>query len=110
MLDGVIQNGDAGWKIIAQHAKGDLYVAMMVRMRNTIPPYGSSTTASALADLDLRHTMLEPRLDEWREHADASFAQVQDLASENPQFAFANPVVASAITSSQVTRTGVASR
>jgi hypothetical protein len=34
ILDDVIQNGDAGWKHVAEAAKADLFMGMVVRMRS----------------------------------------------------------------------------
>jgi hypothetical protein len=65
LLDEVIHAGDATFAPIATKAKAGLLVAMVVRMRNSIPPITATTVGPALAQHDQAHAALEPKLAAW---------------------------------------------
>ena len=85
MLDEVIANGDAGRQIVAEHAKGDLYVGLAVRLRNTVPPIGPLTTGPALKIHDDAHDALEPSARAWVEAGGRAFTEVEHIASIHPE-------------------------
>lgn len=85
MLDEVIAQGDARPQIIAEHAKGDLYVALAVRLRNTVPPVGPLSAGPALKIHDAAHAVLEPSAQAWVAAADQAFTQVEQIATIHPE-------------------------
>jgi hypothetical protein len=79
ILDQVMQVSDPAQQIIAAQAKGDVYDAMVVRMRNT------------------GRNGLEAQLAPWSRAANAAYADATRIAKQHPELANANPVVASAV-------------
>jgi hypothetical protein len=65
LLDQAIQSHDPVLMPAAMKARRDLYVAMAVRMRNSIPPITSTTVGPALAAHDEAHDELERKLTVW---------------------------------------------
>jgi hypothetical protein len=83
ILDDLMRGDDAAYQIIAAQSKGDLLDAMVVRMRNT----GAGA--------------LEPQLAAWLADGDAAFREALRVAKLHPELATTNPVVASAVHSSE---------
>lgn len=115
MYDAIIVNGDPAYRIIAEQAKGDLYQALVVRMRNTIPrsPTGSSGDAfeAAVDNWQWSHAALERKLEPWLMQADFCFDHIARLGDENPAIVARNPVLAHDVrTARNARRLGVASR
>lgn len=76
ILDNVIRVGDPHWKVIAEDAKRDLYVGMIVRERATVP--GSDVAA---------RSTLEPKLARWQSDAQDAIAAIEQLRHANPRLA-----------------------
>lgn len=85
LLDGVIVAGDAYWKVIAEDAKRDLYVGMIVRERASIP------SGDRVA-----HDALEPKLAPWQEDTSQAIAAIARLTREDPALSGRDPVIARA--------------
>jgi hypothetical protein len=83
ILDQLMQGSDPTYQILAAQAKGDLYDAMVVRIRNT----GRSN--------------LEPQLAPWSQAAAVAYAEAVRVAKLHPDLIDGNPVVASAVRWSQ---------
>jgi hypothetical protein len=98
LLDEVIAAGDPTARILAAHAKGELYTSLRVRMLATIPTGDATTEGAALRDS--RKAMLEPQLAPWADEANTAFARVVELAKANPKL-LANPVVRTAVDTSK---------
>lgn len=69
LLDEVIKANDATLSPIAQKARVDLLVSMVVRMRNSIPPITMQTVGAPLAEHDQAHAALEPKIKPWLDAA-----------------------------------------
>ncbi len=65
LLDGVIAANDPVWSSVATKAKANLYLSMVIRARNSIPPITMQTVGQALADHDAAHAALEPKIKSW---------------------------------------------
>jgi hypothetical protein len=65
LLDQAIQSHDPVLMPAAMKARRDLYIAMAVRMRNSIPPITPTTVGPALAAHDEAHDELERKLTVW---------------------------------------------
>jgi hypothetical protein len=110
LLDEVAASGDPRWQIVALHAEGDLLGQMTRRMLDTVPPPGAGATQSAVALHDSRVQLLQSNLQPWVDRAHQAFAQVDQLARENPQLA-TNQLVGNAVADSRhKLTTGVATR
>jgi hypothetical protein len=92
-LDDVVAHGSPPWKIQALYAKGDLLFGLQTRLRNSIPAITADTSLDAARAIEQRHRALDPLLAPWQARALAAFAQVADIARENPPLASANPVL-----------------
>ncbi len=97
LLDGVIAAGDLTAKLIAEHAKGELYTSMAIRMKSTIP---AASDAASIALHDSRVSILDTLLAPWRDSANAAFEHVVAIAKANPELV-KNPVVKTAVAASQ---------
>lgn len=69
MLDEVIKANDTTLSPIAQKARVDLLISMVVRMRNSIPPITMQTVGTALQEHDSAHAALEPKIKPWLDAA-----------------------------------------
>lgn len=98
MLDEVIQQGDPELAIIAERAKGDLYVGLGIRLRNS---------------MRYNPEMIEPAVRPWLAAGDRAFRHAEQLAQAHPELPH-DQVVASALQISREmlddTRTIVGSR
>ncbi len=65
LLNMAIAQNDPAWTPIATRARTDLIVAMVVRMRNSIPPITMETVGQALADHDKAHAAMEATIKPW---------------------------------------------
>jgi hypothetical protein len=93
LLDEVYTVGDPSMKILARQAKGDLFLGLVQRMQNTVPPPVNATPEAN----ELRTTridMLTPMLVPWQDAAKASFKEVDIIAKANPQLSKNTAVVA----------------
>jgi hypothetical protein len=80
MLDNVIRVGGPYWNVIAEDARRDLYVGMIVRERQSV------TDAASREDL-------EARLGPWQDGAARSIDAIAALARSNPELARRNAVI-----------------
>lgn len=96
LLDEVIQFGEPASAIVAERAKGDLYVALAVRLRSTIPPVSPTTVGLALQQHDDAHAAIEPAVRPWLQAGDRAFLHATQLAQSHPELG-PNPVVANAV-------------
>jgi hypothetical protein len=85
MLDEIAIEGDAKATLIAERTKADLYVAMAVRARNTVPAISSTTVGPALALHDALHSQLEADVQPWLDHATAAYQAVAAIGNRNPE-------------------------
>jgi len=69
LLDEVIKANDATLSPIAQKARVDLLVSMVVRMRNSIPPITMQTVGTALQEHDTAHAAVEGKIKPWLDAA-----------------------------------------
>jgi len=65
LLDVAIAQNDPTLTSVAKQARSALFVAMIVRARNSIPPITMTTVGQPLADHDRAHADLEGRLKPW---------------------------------------------
>jgi hypothetical protein len=65
MIDEVIHTNDPEYAPRAVQARRDLYIAMVTRMRDSIPPLAPDTVGPALARHDAAHEELERKLTIW---------------------------------------------
>ena len=65
LLDIAIKTNDPVWTPVAQRAKTDLYTAMVVRMRNSVPAITNVTVGQALTDHDQAHAAVETKVKPW---------------------------------------------
>ena len=79
IYDQAIKTAEPAYQIIAAQAKGDVYDAMVVRMRNT------------------GRKDLEPQLAPWSQAALAAYTVAIKIAKQHPELVPSNPVVTSAI-------------
>jgi hypothetical protein len=86
ILDNVSQVGDPYWKVIAEDAKRDIYVSMIVRER-----------VSLKGDV-AAHDELEARLAPWHAGAAKSTAAIASTVKANPRLGENDPVVAAIVT------------
>ena len=96
LLDEVIQVGDPAAAIVAERAKGDLYIALAVRLRNTIPPIDPTTVGIALQKHDDAHAAIEPAVRPWIQAGDRAFLHATQLAQAHPELT-PNPVLTAAL-------------
>ena len=95
LLDGVIAGAlEDTTKIVAEQAKAELYNQMQVRMRQTLPPAG--TTESSIALFEARKGILEGLLVKWRDAAAGSYERILSIVKAKPALE-KNPVVATAM-------------
>ncbi|HEX5063420.1 MAG TPA: hypothetical protein VFV99_28785 [Kofleriaceae bacterium] len=94
VLDDLASTGTPDWQIIANALRGQLYVAMTVRLRNSIPPINQAM-GPQYAALMARHDRVEQEAQPWLASADDSFRQARQVASVHPELGN-NPVVSTA--------------
>lgn len=82
LLDRVIQVGDPYWKLVAEDAKRDLYLGMIVRERS-------------IPGLDLvAHEALEAKLAPWQAQEEHAIVAMAKLGREHPGLAERDAVIA----------------
>ena len=65
LINMAIAQNDPAWTPIATRARTDLIVAMVVRMRNSVPAITNETVGPALADHDKAHAAIETLVKPW---------------------------------------------
>lgn len=85
VLDDIARSMSPAWRIVAQQLRGDLYLAMAVRLRN------------AAGDSDTNRS--SQRVAEWLERARRAYANVRRIAAARPD-ALANPLARNALIAS----------
>lgn len=100
LVDDVSAKAEPATKLLAEHAKGQLYAGFAVRMRATVPKLGTTTAQSESALRDIRAKTLEAQLTPWHEAAAVAFQRVVEIGKANPQLT-SNPAVATALRDSQ---------
>ncbi|HTJ46807.1 MAG TPA: hypothetical protein VL463_32110 [Kofleriaceae bacterium] len=84
-LDDVAANGDPRWQLLAAHARAEIYLGMVARMRATIPPIPpgerEQLLVNDLADRAERHAVLEPKLRAWIDQADRNLRLTLQIAN-----------------------------
>lgn len=85
VLEEIEREGTPAWELVAQQLRGDLYVAMAVRLRH------------AVADSDPRRPT--PRVAEWLDRARRAYSRVRRLAAIRPDV-LANPLARNALIAS----------
>jgi hypothetical protein len=83
LLDEVVRDGDPHSAIIAEHARGALFVAMATRVRAAIP----AVDEHAPSVTELTHRNIEVAIAPWLARADAAFAEVARVGDAHPELA-----------------------
>ncbi len=96
LLDEVIAHGDPETTIVAQHAKGDIYVGLAVRLRNTVPGDNDTTPTTVLLQHDAMRATIEPAAKAWLDAAARAF-QCAIAESEEHSELRPNRVIARAL-------------
>jgi len=86
LLDNVIRIGDPYWKVVAEDAKRDTYVGMIVRERITIPK--GDVIARAALELELAP---------WQAEAKHATEAIAELSHEQPTLTRRDPMIAGII-------------
>jgi hypothetical protein len=69
LFQAAIDSGDANLSAAAKAARADLYLGMVVRMRNAVPAITLQTVGTALADHDRSHAFVEGKVGGWLQKA-----------------------------------------
>lgn len=96
LLDEVIASCDPETAILAQHAKGDIYVSLAVRLRNTVPPDTDVSTRSDLIRHDALRASIEPAARAWLDAGARAFGEAVAMSEHHPELR-PNRVVARAV-------------
>lgn len=111
MLDAVIQTGDLEAKILAEHARADLYAGLAVRLASLAPPLGPTLAGYQLAWRLVVVEQLDDLARPFRDRAATGFAEVARLGTEHPELLDRDPVLAQVVSDSRFQRsTGIARR
>ena len=86
LLASVIAAGDPAHQLAAEHARAELYLAMIARMAATVPAPAEPTDA-ARALHATRTELLDALLAPWRDHAAHAYERVVAIAKANPRLA-----------------------
>ncbi len=86
LFDDVIRLGEPYWTVIAQDAKRDLYLGMVIRER-----------ASLLAGDPAAHAVLESKLGPWKDDAARAQAAIASVVKANPELGQRDPVIGHAV-------------
>jgi hypothetical protein len=100
LLDEAFNVGEPATRVIAAHAKGQLYTGFAVRLVGTLPPVNPGASDAEAALRGMRAQTLEAQLAPWREAAAAAFQRALEIAKAHPELA-GNAAVASAVRDSQ---------
>lgn len=95
ILDEVIATGGPGEQVIAQHAKGDLFAGLAVRLRNSAPARGLAV-GRELTAIEQRHAIVEDLVRPWLFEADQAFEAAVTIARKHPGIE-RDPVIAAVI-------------
>ena len=85
ILDEVTRTGTPAWRLVAHQLRGDLYVAMAVRLRHAVA--------------DARPRRPAPRVTKWLDRARRAYSDARTIAAEHPD-ALANSLARSALIAS----------
>jgi hypothetical protein len=100
LLDEVIDADDPATQAIAEHAEGELYAGLVVRLLGTLPALRPEAPSAEVALREMRRQTLDAQLEPWRESASRAFQRVVDLAQAHPELTD-DRAVASAVRDSQ---------
>jgi hypothetical protein len=100
LLDEVIDADEPVSQAIAEHAEGELYAGLAVRLLATLPALQPGAFAEESALREMRRRTLDAQLDPWREAASHAFQRVVELAGAHPELAD-DRAVAAAVRDSQ---------
>jgi len=100
LLDEVIDADDPPSQAIAEHAEGELYAGLAVRLLATLPALQPGASADEIALREMRRRTLDAQLEPWREAASHAFQRVVELARAHPELAD-DRAVAAAVRDSQ---------
>ena len=99
LLDGVIRTGDPYWMAIAQDAKRDVYVAMIVRVRTSV----------ASGDTHARDA-LDGKLAAWRGAIEDATGAIAEIGKAHADLVGRDPVIAEVITRATSARNAAIAR
>ena len=106
LLDDVIGAGDPVASIIANSTKANIYVGMIVRLRNTVPPISATTVGPALAAHDQHHAEIEPMVTPWVDRVATAYAAIDEIAEAHAPMLGNDPVVQAAVREGDVRARG----
>ena len=111
LLDVVIRTGDARARLLAEHAKADLYDGLAVRLESLAPRTPVTAAGRQAADLARQHDELYALARPWHDAAAEGFAEVEKLGQQLGDQVDRDPVLAFDVSDSRFVRsTGVARR
>jgi hypothetical protein len=85
LLDEVIAYCDPETAILAQHAKGDIYVSLAVRLRNTVPPDTAVSTRTDLVQHAAIRASIEPAARAWLAAGARAFGEAVAMSEHHPE-------------------------
>jgi hypothetical protein len=85
LLDEVIAYCDPGTGIVAQHAKGDIYVGLAVRLRNTVPRDTDASTPTDLVQHRAARASIEPAAQAWLAAGARAFGDAVTMSEHHPE-------------------------
>jgi hypothetical protein len=110
LLQIVIDTGDVRARILAEHAKADLYAGLVVKLLATVPPISPVTTGQPLIDHDRRVAALDRMAQPWRDRAADAYRATTQLGAAIPDIVSRDPVLAFAVSDSQFERSTAIAR
>ena len=111
LLDAVIHTGDARARLLAEHAKADLYDGLAVRIESLAPRTPVTAAGRQAADLRRQHDELVALAAPWHDAAADGFAEVEKLGQELGDQVDRDAVLAFDVSDSRFVRsTGIARR
>jgi hypothetical protein len=104
LYDAVIEHGDLGHRIMAEHAKGALYDALTVRVRAAVTPMTGHWTEAKQVAFQERVGRTDRLVAPWLQLADEAHSDVSRLAKTDPELLVRNPVLADIVYDSRLER------
>jgi hypothetical protein len=96
VLDEVIAQGEPTATILALRAKGDLYLSLAVRLRNTVPADTDATPPAGLAQHRAIRASIEPAVRPWLDAGSRAYDAAVATAEHHPEV-HENRVIAHAL-------------